>query len=382
MTTLSRLASRPPLVHPGAPAPGTGDVPRRPRSHRASDVAELGGSALSAICLTWLLFYRLTALSGALGFTLVWYVLFTAAYYIVTKDGHGTLVARDRLAGVLMASAGLVAVAALAFIIGFVFFKGIRYLRPSFFTQTLQTVGPLDPPTAGGGAHAIVGTLQQVGLALVLAVPLAILTAVHLNEVGGRLSKVVRFFVEAMSGVPSIVAGLFVYAMWILQFGNQFSGIAASLALAVLMLPTVTRTAEEMLRLVPGGLREAALALGAPEWRVTRQVVLPTARAGLITAAILGTARAVGETAPVLLTAFGSAAMNLNPLTGPQEDLPLFVYRLVRSSQDSEVARAYTGALVLIALVLALFITARVLGGRAVGSRRRPRLRSVIHRRS
>ena len=141
-------------------------------------------------------------------------------------------------------------------------------------------------------------------------------------------------FVDAMSGVPSIVAGLFVYAVWVSEFG--FSGFAAALALSISMLPTITRTCEEVLRLVPDGLREASLALGATEWRTTWSVVLPTAQAGLITAVILGVARAVGETAPLIATAFGASPMNANPFHGPQAALPLFVYKQITESSHRQ----------------------------------------------
>jgi phosphate transport system permease protein len=181
------------------------------------------------------------------------------------------------------------------------------------------------------------------------------------------MSPVVRFVTDAMSGLPSIIAGLLVYTLWVVEFG--FSGFAASMALIVVMLPIIVRTSEEMLRTVGGSLREASLALGAPEWRTVLRVVLPTARSGLVTASILGVARVVGETAPVLLTAFGSASTHFNPFSGQQADLPLFVYSLIRQPNAVQIQRAWTGALVLIGIVLALFTIARVVSGR--GERRR-----------
>lgn len=244
----------------------------------------------------------------------------------------------------------------------------------------MATTGPADGLDQGGVFHSIVGTLQQVAIAIVISVPLGVMTAVYLNEVGGRssrLARIVRIFVDAMSGLPSIVAGLFIYAVWILRFGNGFSGFAAAMSLAVLMLPTITRTSEEMLRLIPDGLREASLAVGGTEWKTTFRVVLPTARTGIVTAVILGTARAIGETAPVLLTAFGASVLNANPLDGPQDNLPLFVYSNVRSSQDPAVARAWTAAMILIFLVLGLFILARIVGGARGSARRGHRLRSA-----
>jgi phosphate transport system permease protein len=342
-------------------------VPEQPRTlskFSRSDTAELVGSLLAAGSLTWLIFFRLTPLYGASGFVFVSFLSFLAIYWIVVRQNHGHLAAGERLAGVVMAAAALAAVIPLGLIIIKVIAEGLPYLRANFFTETQQDTGPLDPATAGGAAHAIVGTLQQVGLAMIISVPLAVLTAVFMNEIGGRFARVVRFVVDTMSGTPSIVAGLFIYSVLILQFDAGFSGFAGALALMILMLPTVTRTTEEMLRLVSSGLREAALALGAPEWRVTLQVVLPTARTGIATAVILGVARAIGETAPVLLTTFGASVMNWNPFSNPQSNLPLFVYTGIRSSADTAVQRAWTGAFVLMGIVLILFVLARIIGGR------------------
>ncbi len=366
-------ASPPASLPPVPDGPRPPDAKRRLRSWRRSDVGELFGSMLSALALTWLLFFALTQLYGAAGFVLVWYVLFLVVYWLVERDVHGSLVARDRLAAVVISTGGVLALVPLTLTIGKTVVEGLPNLDLSFFTNDMSTTGPLSPPGEGGAAHSIVGTVEQVGIATLIAVPLAVLTAVYLNEVRGRLTGTIRFFVDAMSGLPSIVAGLFIYAVWVLRF--SYSGFAAALALAVLMLPIVTRTAVEMLRLVPDGLREASLALGAPQWRTALQVVLPTARTGIVTAVILGMARAAGETAPVLLTALGNTSMEWNPFAGPQDDLPLFVWTQIRSSVDASVSRAWTGALVLILLVLFLFALARAVAGRAVGgSRSRGRL--------
>ncbi|HEX2701348.1 MAG TPA: phosphate ABC transporter permease PstA [Acidimicrobiales bacterium] len=353
------------------------EIAVRPRTLKRSDVGELAGTALSALCLTWLIYTRLTPLQGGLGFVLVWYLAFLASYWLVVRDQRGRMAASDRLAAVVITTVGVGLLVPLLLVVGYTVFRGYSALRPVFFTRTQATVGPLSGPTEGGGAHAIVGTLEQVGLAMLVSVPLGLATALYLNEVGGRLARPVRLIVDAMSAIPSIVAGLFVYALVVLSLGLGQSGFAASLALVVLMLPTVTRTTEVVLRLVPGSLREASLALGASEWRTAMRVVLPTARTGLVTAVILGIARAVGETAPLLLTAGGSARMHLNPFSGSQDALPLFVYRLVQFPQPAQIDRAWTGALVLLAVVLVLFVAARVIGSRGPGGggrlRRRPR---------
>jgi phosphate transport system permease protein len=182
----------------------------------------------------------------------------------------------------------------------------------------------------------------------------------------GRLAWPIRFIVDALVGLPSIVAGLIVYSIWVVH--HRFSGIAGSAALAILTLPLVTRASEEILRTVSDSLREASLALGAPRWRVVLQVVLPTARAGLLTAVILGFAFAVGETAPVLLTAQGSNFTNVNPLHGVQSDLPLYVYDLIFQPNKVDQQRAYSALLVLVLLVMVLFISARLIASR--GDRR------------
>jgi phosphate transport system permease protein len=185
---------------------------------------------------------------------------------------------------------------------------------------------------------------------------------VFLNEVGGRFTSTVRTVVTAMSGLPSIMAGVFIYSIWIVSFGFHFSGLAGSMAIAIMLLPTITRTTEEVLKVVSGGLREAALALGAPEWRTVWSVVLPTARTGIITAVVLGVARAVGETAPLLFTIFGNNFINANPFQGPQSSLTLFLYQKIRSPNAAQVSLAYSSALVLVMIVLVLFTLTRILG--------------------
>jgi len=181
------------------------------------------------------------------------------------------------------------------------------------FTQDMSQTASESELTEGGLIHAVIGTAYIVTFATVLSTPIGILTALYIVEVKGRFAGLVRFFVQAMSGVPSIVAGLFIFAVWMVQLGNAYSAIAGAFALTVLMIPTVARTSEEVLKLIPSDLREAGLALGATQWRTVAMVVIPAARSGLITAVILGIARVVGETAPLLLTIGGADAINLNP---------------------------------------------------------------------
>ena len=336
----------------------------RIRNVEAIDVIVMIGSAITSFALVQLLYETLLPLSGALGFVVAWYFFFVVVSWIAVREVRGSIRAKDHLARVLVWSGASLAIVPLVLIVGYVVGKGYHALRVQFFTEDQRYVGALSDSTEGGGAHAIIGTLQQVGIASLIAVPLGITTAIYLNEVKGRLAKPLRTVVDAMSAVPSIVAGLFIYAAWILALGNQQTGLAGSLALSVLFLPTVTRTAEVVLRLVPGGLREASLALGGTEWRTTSRVVLPTSRSGLVTAVILGVARVIGETAPLILTVGGAFIMNWNPLSGKQDSLPFFVFRLIRFPQESQIARAWTGALVLMILVLILFVVARAIGGR------------------
>jgi phosphate transport system permease protein len=312
-----------------------------------------------ALTLTAIAFLA-TPLAGPFGFAVVAYALFIALLAVDARRRVGGTIAADRVASVVVGTCGFVALSALALILWYVVDRGVPGLHWGFFTKTLESVGPLDPATAGGAKHAIIGTLEQVGLAALLSAPLGILTAVYLSEVRGKAAPMIRFFVDSMSGIPSIVAGLFIYTFWVVQLDKGFSGLAAAMALAVLMLPTVARTAEEMLLLVPGGLRESALALGAPHWRSVVRIVLPTARSGLVTACILGVARVAGETAPLLMTAFGTDSVNTDPTKGAQSSLSLFAFQRVRNALPTEIERGWAAALVLIGLVLVLFTLARL----------------------
>ncbi|CAB4787732.1 unannotated protein [freshwater metagenome] len=337
------------------------------RSIDRTAVLAVVGSAIGAMAFVWLLFTQFTAAGTNIGMFVVWYLVFISMIWVIGREQYDPVRARDLVARVVFWSAGLIIVVPMIAIATYTIAKGVTALTPNFFFQDQSRVGPLSPAKVGGASQAIVGTLEQVAIAAIISVPLGILVAIYLNEVGGRLARVVRTIVDAMSAIPSIVAGLFIFASFILAFGGQLSGLAAGLALAVLMLPTVTRTTEVVLRLVPGGLREAGLALGATEWSTTRHVVLPTARSGIVTAVILGVARVIGETAPLLLTTLGAVSMNWSPFEGKQSALPLYVYRLFQLPQEVAIQRAWTGALVLLILVFVLFVTARIIGGRGPG---------------
>jgi phosphate transport system permease protein len=337
----------------------------------------VGASALSSFAVIWVLFFQLTLLSGVLGFGICWYACFLLTFWIVTTLTVDRSAATDRVATTVVASCAAVVIGLLVYIVIWVLIHGFAHVSFGFLWHTLATFSPTnsDPYKGVGVGEAIIGTLEQVGLAALFAVPLAFLTAIFLNEVGGWGTKFVRTIVTAMSGVPSIIAGVFIYAVFIVPHVLHYSGVAASMALFILMLPSITRTTEEVLRVVPSGLREASLALGASEWRTVRQVVLPTARSGLVTAVVLGIAIAAGETAPLIFTAFGNANLNLNVFHGPQGALPLVLYEYIFQAQSVVIQLAFTAAFVLLVLVLILFILARLLGRR---STRKGRLRQLV----
>ena len=365
--------------------PAEADVPRRistrgrfrPRAVTAEMVYALLGSAAGALGLTWVLYEAVLPFSGVLGFWLIWYALFLGCYALVTAmtAGGGQAVA-DRMVMVLVSSAAVVTAAIIINQIVYTTIKGWPALEHvgNFLTQTMELAGPLDPLTVGGILHALVGSLEQMGIATVISVPLGVLAALFLAEIGGPTARVVRAVVEAMTALPEIIAGLFIYAMVILTFGLRQSGFAAALALTVMMIPFVIRSAEVMLRLVPGGLREASLALGASQWRTTWLVVLPTARSGLTTAVVLAMARAIGETAPVLITAGFSQFLNANPFSGPQTSLPLYIYSYEKLPQATEISRAFGAGLVLMIFVGALFALARLLGRNPLAKQARRRI--------
>jgi phosphate transport system permease protein len=270
----------------------------------------------------------------------------------------------NRIVTVLLAAAVAVALLPLVLVLYYTVVKGLGRFGGYFLQHSMRGVGPID--ATGGAYHAIIGTLEQVGIATLIAVPVGLLAAVYTVEYGrGRLASAIRFFTDVMTGVPSIVAGLFIYALWVLALGQGFSGFAAALALMILMLPTIVRSAEEMLKLVPDSLREAALALGVPRWRTIVSVVLPTASAGIVTGVMLGVARVAGETAPLLLTALNFDAINVNPFSGQQAALPTFIFAQAGQPQKVALDRAWAGALTLVLLILVLNLIARAIARRS-----------------
>ncbi len=268
----------------------------------------------------------------------------------------------NRLANVGMVGSFFVAAIPLALVLGYVVAKGGQVLDLPFLTEDIpgsyRKVGP-------GMAPAIIGTLLITGAASLLSIPLGVLGAVYLNEYGkqNRLARTIRFLTDVMTGVPSIVMGVFIYIIWVLQFEAQ-TGIAGALALAALMLPIVVRTTEEMLRLVPDELRQASTALGARTWRTTLTVVLPAALPGITSGAMLAVARAAGETAPLILVTGLTFTTNWNLFEGQNTALSAQIFRNAARPFEGSQLRAYGAALTLVALVFAFTVLARVIASR------------------
>jgi phosphate transport system permease protein len=328
----------------------------------------LVGALAAAFCTTGLLWTQIAPFSGFVGYIVVTWCLFVLIYAVLVSFDQDRPTVRDRVVSVVVHSLGALVLLALVYVIIYTFFRGYTALiHLNFYTQDLASAGSLAPLTQGGVIHAVAGTLIEVGLAMGIAVPLGLLTAVYMHEVPGTLSRLVRTVVDAMTALPDVLAGLFVYATLILWLRRGFFGFAAASALAVTVVPIVARAAYVVLRLTPGGLTEASYALGSGQWRTVWHVTLPTARSGLATAVILGAARAIGETAPVLLTAGVNTHVNLNPLSGPMMSLPLLAFLLVSFPEPAEIARGFGAACVLLVLVLLLFAIARAVGGRGPG---------------
>jgi phosphate transport system permease protein len=339
------------LVKPAKPW-----LKRSPKELFTSSLPSLIPIVLAAITVL------LTGLSGKTGFALAW-LIFTGLIIVIwpilvkSKNLRGDLLLQS-----MVAVATLAFFTAVAWVLSSVLNPGLRNFHFSLLFGDSSVVEVDSPLDVGGLAHALVGSIIVVGLATLISVPFGILSALYITEVRGKLVPYVRFFIQAMSGVPSIVAGLFIYAALIVTQVFPFTGFTGSLALAILMLPTVARTAEEVLRLVPDELRNAALALGGTQTRTIFQVVLPSAKTGLITAVILGIARVAGETAPLLLTAFGGNTVNLNPFSGTMATLPWYIFSQMSLGTENDVARAWVAALTLLVLVTLIFSTARILG--------------------
>ena len=292
-------------------------------------------------------------------------VLFLVGFSAWSFMIEGRRRAKDRFASTLIYSSFVAAVVPLVLILFYIGVKGFSVFSITFFTNSMN--GVTSRQEGGGLYHALIGTLELVAIASVIALPIGIFTAIYLVEYGrGKFARAVTFFVDVMTGVPSIVAGLFVYTFLLLGFGLRPFGIAGAIALAILMIPVAVRSSEEMLKLVPRDLREASYALGVPKWRTILKVVLPTAMSGLITSSLLAIARITGETAPLILLVGYTARINYDPFKGDMATLPMMIWdqlgkRAGTTSNDLTEARAWGAALTLVLLVLILNVGARLL---------------------
>lgn len=296
-----------------------------------------------------------------LAVALVAVIAYSVGFYLVSRIIEGKRKSADRLVTILVTGAFGLAVVPLISLAWTVIERGAARFDVEFFTFSMRSI-----VGAGGGAyHAIIGTLQITGLATLISVPVGIMTAIYLVEYArGPLAKAVTFFVDVMTGIPSIVAGLFAYAAFVVVFGPGVRmGIGGAIALSVLMIPVVIRATEEMLKIVPNELREASYALGVPKWLTVTKVVLPTALAGIATGVMIAIARIIGETAPLLIIAGFTSSTNFNPFDERMMTLPVFVYTsYANQGADAQayIDRAWTGALVLMLIVMLLNLFARL----------------------
>jgi phosphate transport system permease protein len=342
--------------------PPIDDRPRDLGGRSFDDRASLVAAAVGSLMLAFVMYDTLFGWSGKLAFVVLWWVTFVLLYLAISLIANPVPLVEDRVATVVVTSAAALMGLALLSVVVHVVGKAWPALHHlNFYTDDMAGVRPTDPLTSGGILHALVGSMIQLIIAVAIALPLGLGAAVYMSEVGGKLSQTLRTVVEAMTALPDILAGLFVYTVLILYFHSDRTGFTAAIALTVTAIPIIARSAEVTLRVVPGTLREASAALGASQWQTVRGVVLPTARSGLATAVILATARIVGETAPLLIVSGASTFFNADPFHEPMNSLPLFIFSAVLSGQPNFVTRGYGAAAVLLLFVLILFATARFL---------------------
>ncbi|MDO9454986.1 phosphate ABC transporter permease PstA [Nocardioides sp.] len=354
MTDLSKAMSNTPET-PGTPPPSRTSVPLTAASLPSVAQLIVGVIGLAVGIFCWLI----------LGWPLIGSAVVGGLVYLVGLPAwslavEGKRAATDRMMTGLIWTTFVVAMVPLVSLVYTVIDKGRRAISGDFLTYSLFKTALGQPD---GIYHAIMGTLIITLGAAVISIPIGVLAAIHLVEYGkgNRLSRVVTFLVDVMTGIPSIVAGLFAFALFTLLFGPGFQGgIGGSVALSLLMIPIVVRATEEMLRLVPDDLREASYALGTPKWRTIMRVVLPTTIGGIITGITLAVARVIGETAPLLLIAGLADKTNTNPFSGAMSTLPVQIYSF--NSQQDTIPLAWGAALVLIVLVLVLNLAARIIG--------------------
>jgi phosphate transport system permease protein len=307
-----------------------------------------------------------TPMKGKLSYFTLFFIASIIIDFTASYLQRGVASAKDAIARGLVSVGMTFAVLPIFSILFEVGKRGYKGLSFGLFTNDMSLNSVNDPLGKGGLLHAIIGTFIMVVIALIVAMPIGILTAIYLTEIRGKFAAPIKFLVQAMSGVPSIVAGLFILSAYVYPISGSLSGLAGSLALMILMIPTIARTSEEVLLLIPNDLREAGVALGGTQWRTVALVVVPAAKSGLVTALILGIARVAGETAPLVLLTGGGEAVNLNPFSGPMGSLPIYIWKCFGQGTEESIARAWSGILVLLVIVLALFTMARYLSERKV----------------
>ena len=338
-------------VKPGKP---WGATPRE----RGLDIGAILLAAVGSFSLV-----AMSELKGKLAYAGVFFVLIIMINFIHNYFSRGIASAKDSIASTFAVAGVLITLLPITSIMFAIFERGKTGLKFNLFTTDMKLNGPNDPVDQGGLLHALTGSGIMVGIALIISLPIGILTAIYLTEIKGYFTRPIKFLVQAMSGVPSIVAGLFILSAIVFPITKTPSGLMAGLALSILMIPTIARTSEEVLLLIPPDLREAGIALGGTQWRTISQIVVPAAKSGLITAIILGVARVAGETAPLVLVSGGGDAINLNPTSGPMGSFPFYIWKSFTFGTNESIARAWAGIFVLLVLIFVLFIAARLLGG-------------------
>lgn len=375
--TTSPRGGRSDKEDPGATTDaGTPQGPVRPRRDNGGDEGGgssflnpvLSGTTILGIAIACLLVAGAILFATGVGFHAVALIALTAVIYsvaifVISRTVEGPRPAADRLVTAIVTTFFALAMVPLLSVALTVIEKGAERFDLEFFTHSMRGV----VGEGGGAYHAIMGTLIITGITTVVAVPIGVLAAIYLVEYGNKnaLSRALTFFVDVMTGIPSIVAGLFAYSLFVLVYGpGARAGVIGATALTVLMIPVVVRNTEEMLRLVPHELREASYALGVPKWLTITKVVLPTAIAGIATGVTLAIARVIGETAPLLVTVGITTGVNLNPFSGRMATLPVFSYYQYTAPgvpPEPYLDRAWTGLLVLIIIVMTLNIVARLI---------------------
>ncbi|MEY3537575.1 MAG: hypothetical protein RL645_389 [Actinomycetota bacterium] len=362
--TVSDIANATSTRQPASPDLSPVARPANAEPWKRKDRAQVVGVSLSAILpalFTW--FFGSTL---ALDATVAVVAIFLPLQLVASAAMGIRIFGRRGIAESLLITAtvllSLMVSVLLLSVLWSVISAGAQTISWTFLGQNNVYISPTTSLEYGGVGHSIIGTLLIVGLTTLVTVPFGIAIAVYLTETRGKARGAIRVLIQAMSGLPSVVAGLFVYSALIATGITQYAGWAGSLALLPLMLPTVARIAEEALRLVPAEYRNGALALGAPAYRAFLQVTLPAAKTGIITAVLLGIARIIGETAPLLLTTFAANNTSFNLFSGSMSSLPTYLYQYISNGNDTSTQRAWGAALVVLILVGILFTTARVFG--------------------